>query len=73
MRAGSVATGWEAGLAEVVITEFMDEAAVADLARDFDVRYDPSLVDRRDELLGAVGSGPTPPVYPTVVDALSAP
>jgi (S)-sulfolactate dehydrogenase len=40
-------------LAEVVITEFMDEAAVADLRRDFDVRYDPALVDRPDELLAA--------------------
>ena len=30
---------------EVVITEFMDEAGVADLSRDFDVLYDPTLVD----------------------------
>ena len=34
----------------VVITEFMDEAAVASLASHFDVRYDPTLVDRPQEL-----------------------
>jgi len=34
----------------VVISEFMDEPAVASLARRFDVRYDPTLVDRRAEL-----------------------
>ena len=31
----------------IVISEFMDEPAVASLARCFDVRYDPTLVDRR--------------------------
>lgn len=30
---------------KVVITEFMDEAAVEDLRRDFEVTYDPALVD----------------------------
>ncbi|MDN2566774.1 hydroxyacid dehydrogenase [Aquibium sp. A9E412] len=30
---------------DIVIPEFMDEAAVAALARRFDVRYDPDLVD----------------------------
>ncbi len=35
----------------ILITEFMDEAAVATLAADFDVAYEPDLVDRRDELL----------------------
>ena len=34
----------------IVITEFMDAAAVADLARRFDVRYDKDLVDDPDEL-----------------------
>lgn len=29
----------------IIITEFMDEAAVEDLRRDFDVVYDPDLVD----------------------------
>jgi (S)-sulfolactate dehydrogenase len=34
----------------VVITEFMDEAAVASLASDFEVTYDATLVDRPAEL-----------------------
>lgn len=38
----------------IVISEFMDEAAVASLARQFDVRYDAGLVDRRDELLAGL-------------------
>ena len=38
----------------VLVTEFMDEAAVAELAARFDTRYDASLVDRRDELIAAV-------------------
>lgn len=42
-------------MAEIVITEFMDEAAVAGLRRDFDVRYDPALVDRPGELLAELG------------------
>ncbi len=36
---------------EIVITEFMDEAAVRSLSDDFDVTYDPGLVDRRGELM----------------------
>jgi (S)-sulfolactate dehydrogenase len=36
---------------DIVIAEFMDEAAVADLAADIDVRYDATLVDRPDELM----------------------
>ena len=39
---------------KVLITEFMDEAAVAALRAGFDTRYDAGLVDRRDELLGAL-------------------
>lgn len=39
---------------EIVITEFMDEAAVEDLRRDFDVLYESDLVDRPDDLLAAV-------------------
>jgi len=35
----------------IVIAEFMDEAAVADLAARHTVHYDPDLVDRRDDLL----------------------
>jgi (S)-sulfolactate dehydrogenase len=34
----------------IVISEFMDDAAVADLARRFDVHYDKDLVDRPDAL-----------------------
>ena len=39
---------------KIVITEFMDEAAVDSLLQKFEVRYDPKLVDRRDELLGTL-------------------
>ncbi len=39
---------------EILITEFMDDAAVADLAADFDVLYDAGLVDRPDALTGLV-------------------
>lgn len=38
----------------IIITEFMDDDAVQVLSRRFDVRYDPGLVDRRDELLQAL-------------------
>src|SRR5690606_30454945 len=37
---------------EIVITEFMDEAAVARLEAEYDVVYDPGLVDRPQELAG---------------------
>ncbi len=43
-------------MAEVVISEFMDEAAVRDLATKYDVLYDPALVERPDELLATVGT-----------------
>ena len=36
--------------ARILITEFMDEPAVAALAERFDVRYEPALVDRADEI-----------------------
>ncbi len=32
-------------MADIVISEFMDEGAVNDLRRDYDVHYDPGLVD----------------------------
>ena len=41
---------------DIVISEFMDQAAVDSLAADFDVVYDPQLVDRDDDLLAAVAS-----------------
>jgi (S)-sulfolactate dehydrogenase len=40
-------------MADIVITEFMDEAAVADLAARRSTLYDPALVDRPDDLLAA--------------------
>ena len=36
---------------KILITEFMDEAAVASLKSNFDVHHDATLVDRRDELV----------------------
>lgn len=41
-------------MADVVISEFMDRAAVDGLAGEFDVLYDPGLVDRMDDLAAAV-------------------
>ncbi|MBT8052000.1 MAG: hydroxyacid dehydrogenase [Gammaproteobacteria bacterium] len=41
---------------DIVISEFMDQAAVDSLAADFDIVYDPQLVDRHDDLLVAVAS-----------------
>jgi (S)-sulfolactate dehydrogenase len=40
---------------DIIITEFIDDEAVADLGRDFRVHYDPKLVDKPRELaaLGA--------------------
>jgi (S)-sulfolactate dehydrogenase len=38
-------------MTKIVITEFMDQAAVADLSSDHDVVYDPALVDDRSALL----------------------
>jgi (S)-sulfolactate dehydrogenase len=38
----------------IVIGEFMDEAAVARLAAEFDTTYDAALVDRRTELIAAL-------------------
>jgi (S)-sulfolactate dehydrogenase len=41
-------------VADVVISEFMDQVAVDGLANDFDVLYDPNLVDHADDLAAAV-------------------
>lgn len=35
---------------EIVITEFVDDATVENLSRDFDVLFDPTLADRQEEL-----------------------
>jgi (S)-sulfolactate dehydrogenase len=48
------ATG-ERRLSEIVISEFMDEAAVDDLRRDFSVHHDKGLVDRPEELARLLG------------------
>lgn len=39
-------------MAEIVISEFMDQDAVAGLQADFDVHYDPNLVDAPEDLAG---------------------
>jgi (S)-sulfolactate dehydrogenase len=39
---------------KVVISEFMDSVSVAALTEAFDTHYDPTLVDRRSELLAAL-------------------
>ncbi|MEN8113809.1 MAG: hydroxyacid dehydrogenase [Actinomycetota bacterium] len=55
---------------DVIITEFMNEAAVASLAADFAVLYDPTLVDGRDRLVAAVAEARAIVVRNrTVVDA----
>ena len=41
-------------MAEIVISEFMDEKAIRDILAGRDVLYDPQLVDRPDDLLQAV-------------------
>lgn len=43
-------------MGRVVITEFMDEAAVARLAEDHDVLYDPDLVDDRARMIAEVAA-----------------
>ena len=40
---------------DIVITEFMDEAAIREGLAGFDVLYDPTLVDRPDDLARALG------------------
>jgi (S)-sulfolactate dehydrogenase len=37
---------------DIVISEFMDEAAIADLSADWSLVYDPELVDRPEDLAG---------------------
>ncbi len=40
---------------KILITEFMDEAAVDWLRQRFEVRYDPSLVERRGDIFTSLG------------------
>jgi (S)-sulfolactate dehydrogenase len=42
-------------MADIVISEFMDEEAIREGLAGFDVLYDPKLVDDSDRLAGAVG------------------
>jgi (S)-sulfolactate dehydrogenase len=42
-------------MAQVVVSEFMNEAALVPLYDRFSVLFDPELVDRRDQLLAAMG------------------
>ncbi|HSF85873.1 MAG TPA: NAD(P)-dependent oxidoreductase [Acidimicrobiia bacterium] len=42
-------------MADIVITEFMEASAVDGLRTDFDVLYDPGLVDDRRRLLASLG------------------
>lgn len=37
---------------DIVISEFMDQAAVDGLSADFELHYDPDLVDKQEELFG---------------------
>jgi (S)-sulfolactate dehydrogenase len=41
-------------MADIVITEFLDEDVVRELAKTFDVFHQPDLVDRREDLLAAL-------------------
>lgn len=43
---------------DIIITEFMDDAAVDSLAADFDTVYDPELVDRPDDLTAMIADVP---------------
>jgi len=43
-------------MADIVITEFMDEAAIRDHLASFDVLYDPKLVDAPEALLAAIAN-----------------
>ncbi len=42
-------------MADIVITEFLDKSSLRDLNKTHDVHYEPDLVDRREELLAALG------------------
>ena len=41
-------------MSEIVITEFMDESAIAEVLQGRDVLYNPELVDRPTELQAAL-------------------
>lgn len=41
-------------MAEIVISEFMDQASIDETAKNFEILYDPELVDRPDDLRNQV-------------------
>lgn len=41
-------------MAKIVISEFMDESVIHDVLSDYDVNYDPTLVDKPQELASAI-------------------
>ena len=43
-------------MADIVISEFIDEAAITTLSRRFETHYDPALVDRPGDLLESVAT-----------------
>ncbi len=45
-------------MVDIVISEFMDDAAVADLQRDFKVHYDRTLANRPEEILRLAAEAP---------------
>src|SRR3546814_20949141 len=53
-RSAACSIEGEGGLSDIVISEFMDEAAVAGLGVRFSVLYDPALVDNAEALCGAL-------------------
>jgi len=45
-------------MAKIIITEFIDQSAVNDLAADYDVVYDPALVDQPNRLTELISDAP---------------
>ena len=45
-------------MAKIIITEFIDQSAVNDLAADYDVVYDPALVDQPNRLMELISDAP---------------
>ena len=45
-------------MAKIIITEFIDQSAVNDLAADYDVVYDPALVDQPSRLMELISDAP---------------
>ena len=45
-------------MAKIIITEFIDQSVVNDLAADYDVVYDPALVDQPNRLMEQISEAP---------------